>query len=91
MQVILSGYNGDHPPGDHAGFLAFAESLPTPDVYDKMKDATPLTPVMRCVSGFTLNPKPQTLNPKPRCHVCTWKLEQRNAPSPQLLRKSWTL
>jgi hypothetical protein len=46
-QVILSGYNGDHPPADHAGLLAFAESLPTPDVYNKLKDATPLTPVMR--------------------------------------------
>ena len=48
LQVILSGYCGDHPPGDHAGFLEFARSLPAPDAYDKLKDATPLTPVMCC-------------------------------------------
>jgi hypothetical protein len=48
VQVILSGYSGDHPPADQDGFLEFACSLPALDVYDKLKDATPLTPVMCC-------------------------------------------
>lgn len=49
-QVILSGYNGDHPPPDQEGFLEFARSLQAPDVYNKLKEATPLTPVMCCES-----------------------------------------
>ena len=41
--VTLAGYFGDHPPADEAGFLAFAKSLATPDVYDVIKDAEPLS------------------------------------------------
>lgn len=56
-QVILSGYNGDHPPADQEGFLEFARSLQAPDVYNKLKEATPLTPVMCCGSpAAALNP-----------------------------------
>ncbi|HXF60579.1 MAG TPA: hypothetical protein VNK95_03110 [Caldilineaceae bacterium] len=40
--VTLAGYFGDHPPTDAAGFLAFARSLPTPDVYNFIRTATPL-------------------------------------------------
>lgn len=47
--VILFGYNGDHPPADHEGLLEFARSLAAPDLYNKMKTATPRhMPVMRC-------------------------------------------
>lgn len=40
--VSLTGILGDHPPTDPEGFLAFAKSLPVPDVYDGIKDAEPL-------------------------------------------------
>ncbi|WSA10251.1 FAD-dependent monooxygenase [Micromonospora sp. NBC_01813] len=41
--VSLTGILGDHPPSDPDGFLAFARSLPVPDVYDGLRDAEPLT------------------------------------------------
>jgi hypothetical protein len=41
--VTLAGYFGEHPPLDEAGFLAFAKSLPTPDVYEVIRTATPLS------------------------------------------------
>lgn len=41
--VTLAGYFGDHPPTDNAGFLAFARELPTPDVYELIRTARPLT------------------------------------------------
>ncbi len=40
--VTLGGMLGDHAPQDEQGFLDFARSLPAPDVYDVLKDATPL-------------------------------------------------
>lgn len=43
--VTLSGYLHDHPPVDDAGFLEFARSLPVPDLYHVIKDATPLGPI----------------------------------------------
>ena len=41
--VTLAGYFGDYPPADEAGFVEFARSLPAPDVYDLIRDATPLS------------------------------------------------
>ncbi|WP_433224064.1 FAD-dependent oxidoreductase [Dactylosporangium sp. CS-047395] len=38
----LTGLLGDHPPADLEGFLAFAKSLPVPDIYDAIQDAEPL-------------------------------------------------
>lgn len=43
--VTLMGWVQDYPPDDEAGFLAFARSLPQPDLYEAIKDAEPLTPV----------------------------------------------
>jgi 2-polyprenyl-6-methoxyphenol hydroxylase-like FAD-dependent oxidoreductase len=37
--VSLAGRSGDYPPTDEAGFLAFAKSLPSPKVYELIKDA----------------------------------------------------
>lgn len=48
--VTLIGVAGDYPPHDDEGFLAFANSLPTPRLYDAIKDARPLTGI----SGFRL-------------------------------------
>jgi 2-polyprenyl-6-methoxyphenol hydroxylase-like FAD-dependent oxidoreductase len=44
--VSLSGWLHDYPPTDEAGFLEYARSLPVPDVYEAMKDAEPLTPIV---------------------------------------------
>ena len=44
--VTLAGYLGDHAPADEPGFLEWARSLPTPDVYNAIKDAEPLGPIM---------------------------------------------
>jgi len=41
--VSLVGMNGDYPPTDDAGFLAFARSLSTPLLYEAIKNAEPLT------------------------------------------------
>ena len=41
--VTLSGFLGDHAPADEAGFLAFARSLPAPDVYGFLKGADPVS------------------------------------------------
>lgn len=41
--VTLIGMAGDYPPTDEEGFLAFARSLTTPDLYEAIKEATPLT------------------------------------------------
>jgi 2-polyprenyl-6-methoxyphenol hydroxylase-like FAD-dependent oxidoreductase len=44
--VCLIGMAADYPPTDEAGFLAFARSLPSSIVYDAIKDATPLSPII---------------------------------------------
>lgn len=43
----LVGMHGDHPPTDFAGYLAFAKSLPVPDTYEALRDAEPLSEVVR--------------------------------------------
>lgn len=41
--VSLGGTAGDYPPGDEEGFLAYARTLPAPDIYEVVKDAEPLS------------------------------------------------
>lgn len=41
--VCLVGLAGDYPPTDEAGFWEFMRSLPSPRVYEVLKDAEPLT------------------------------------------------
>lgn len=43
--VGLGGGDRDDPPTDEAGYLEFARSLPTPEIYNAIKAATPLSPV----------------------------------------------
>ena len=42
-QVSLVGMGRDYPPTDEEGFLAFAHSLPSPRLYEAIKEAEPLT------------------------------------------------
>jgi ribulose 1,5-bisphosphate synthetase/thiazole synthase len=41
--VTLGGYFGDHAPVDEEGFLAFARSLASPDLYEFLKEAEPVS------------------------------------------------
>ena len=41
--VSIGGYLGDHAPDDHQMFVAYAGSLPTPDIHDIVAHAEPLT------------------------------------------------
>jgi 2-polyprenyl-6-methoxyphenol hydroxylase-like FAD-dependent oxidoreductase len=41
-ELSLTGMLGDHPPTDPEGFLAFARSLPVPEIYEAVRDAEPL-------------------------------------------------
>jgi 2-polyprenyl-6-methoxyphenol hydroxylase-like FAD-dependent oxidoreductase len=40
--LTLAGILGDHPPTDPDGFLAFAQSLRFPDIYEVVRNAEPL-------------------------------------------------
>lgn len=42
-QVTLIGLGRDYPPTSEEGYLDFARSLPAPQLYEAIKDATPLT------------------------------------------------
>ena len=43
--VGLGGGDRDYPPTDESGFMEFARSLPTPIIYNAIKEAEPLTPI----------------------------------------------
>lgn len=43
--VTLSGAAHDYPPTDEAGFLTFARSLPSPELYRALAQAEPLSPI----------------------------------------------
>lgn len=42
----LGGWAGDHPPTDEAGFLAFAQSLPAPDLAQMLKRLEPISEII---------------------------------------------
>jgi 2-polyprenyl-6-methoxyphenol hydroxylase-like FAD-dependent oxidoreductase len=41
--VVVFGYLGDRAPMDEQGFMEFARSLPTPEIYDLIRTAEPIT------------------------------------------------
>lgn len=41
--ATLTGINGDHPPTDDEGFMAFAKSLPVAEIYNTIAKSEPLT------------------------------------------------
>src|SRR5262249_20222081 len=43
--VTAVGFLQDYPPDDEEGFLKFAQSIETPDFYEAIKDAKPLSPI----------------------------------------------
>lgn len=44
--VTLAGMHGERPPSDPAGFLAFARSLPSPEIADLVESSAPLGPIV---------------------------------------------
>ena len=44
--VSLAGRLRDYPPADEAGFLEYARSLPDPSLYEAIKEAEPVTPIV---------------------------------------------
>lgn len=44
--VSLMGLLRDYPPDDEAGFLEYARNLPEPSLYEAIKEAEPLTPIV---------------------------------------------
>lgn len=52
--VSLCGWTGDHAPATKDGFVEYARSLPRPDIYEVVRDATPLSdPVFFAVAAST--------------------------------------
>jgi 2-polyprenyl-6-methoxyphenol hydroxylase-like FAD-dependent oxidoreductase len=45
--ISVGGNHGDAPPGDREGFIDFLKSLRTSTIYDAVKDARPLTDIVR--------------------------------------------
>jgi 2-polyprenyl-6-methoxyphenol hydroxylase-like FAD-dependent oxidoreductase len=41
--VALGGYLGDQAPGDEPGYVEFARTLPTPEIFDVIREAEPLS------------------------------------------------
>jgi 2-polyprenyl-6-methoxyphenol hydroxylase-like FAD-dependent oxidoreductase len=44
--VSLDGYLGEQVPADEAGFLEFARTLPTPEIFETIRNAEPLSPII---------------------------------------------
>jgi len=42
----LGGWAGDHPPTDEAGFMAFAQSLPAPDLHQMLTRLEPISEII---------------------------------------------
>jgi 2-polyprenyl-6-methoxyphenol hydroxylase-like FAD-dependent oxidoreductase len=42
-----TGWGGDYPPADEAGFLEFARSLPAPDAYDLIRRLEPISDIIQ--------------------------------------------
>jgi 2-polyprenyl-6-methoxyphenol hydroxylase-like FAD-dependent oxidoreductase len=43
--VTLAGAARDHPPTDEEGFRTFARSLPSPELYQAIQQAEPISPI----------------------------------------------
>jgi 2-polyprenyl-6-methoxyphenol hydroxylase-like FAD-dependent oxidoreductase len=64
--VSLGGYLGDHPPADEAGFIAFARTLPKPEIFEVVRDAEPLSALAPYRFGVNLRRHYQELTRFPQ-------------------------
>jgi 2-polyprenyl-6-methoxyphenol hydroxylase-like FAD-dependent oxidoreductase len=60
-QVSALGMRGDHPPTDEQGFLEFLRSLPSPLIYDAVRQAEPVSPIFGFRNGETRERRFHTL------------------------------
>jgi 2-polyprenyl-6-methoxyphenol hydroxylase-like FAD-dependent oxidoreductase len=60
--VSLGGYFGDHVPAGDAGFIEYARSLPQPEIFDVVKDAEPVSPLMPYMFNANLRRHYETLS-----------------------------
>ncbi|GER86558.1 hypothetical protein KDW_07200 [Dictyobacter vulcani] len=45
LEVVLAGTRGDYPPQTDEGYLAFANALPDPSLYEMIRDLKPISPI----------------------------------------------
>jgi hypothetical protein len=63
--VTLGGYLGDHAPTDNSGFVEFARSLQKPEIFDLVRVAEPLCPLMPYHFSANLRRHYEELSPFP--------------------------
>ena len=64
--VSVGANHGDAPPGDMEGFLEFTKSLRTPTVYDAIKNAKPIGPIIRYLLPSSVRRHFETVQRFPR-------------------------
>ncbi len=64
--VSVGANHGDAPPGDMEGFLEFTKSLRTPTVYDAIKNAKPIGPIIRYLLPSSVRRRFETVRRFPR-------------------------
>src|SRR6266702_600011 len=64
--VSVGANHGDAPPGDIEGFLEFTKSLRTPTVYDAIKNAKPIGPIIRYLLPSSVRRHFETVQRFPR-------------------------
>jgi 2-polyprenyl-6-methoxyphenol hydroxylase-like FAD-dependent oxidoreductase len=64
--VSVGANHGDAPPGDMNGYLEFAKSLRTPTIYDAIKNATPIGPIIRFVLPSSVRRRFETVQSFPK-------------------------
>jgi 2-polyprenyl-6-methoxyphenol hydroxylase-like FAD-dependent oxidoreductase len=64
--VSVGANHGDTPPGDMEGFLEFTRSMRTPTIYDAIKNAKPLGPIVRFLLPSSVRRRFETVERFPR-------------------------
>lgn len=67
--VSMGGWAGDHAPTDPAGFLEYARTMPTPDIYNMMCKAEALSEVYPYKFASSLRRHYEKLTRFPACYL----------------------
>ncbi len=68
-QVAMIGYHGDHPPTEHAEFVAWAKTLAQPTIAEALAGAKPTTPLRRFSFPHQLRRRYETMAKLPEGYV----------------------
>jgi hypothetical protein len=71
--VTVGGYLGDHAPTDDSGFVDFARSLQKPEIFDVVRAAEPLCPLMPYQFNANLRRHYQELSRFPAGFFGVWR------------------